>query len=464
MEKSFLPYLMAFMWMSFLLLLGVWLRAKVNFLQRYLVPTGIIAGTIGFALINTGWVGYPSPEGWVPLKVGDFGLISFHLFSFGFGLIGLGCFSRHTKGRSLTLIKGALWIDLLFWMFYGLQATVGFGITDLYARITGSDLTSATGFLAGFGFAFGPGQALAVGMSWQNDYGLPDCVSMGLAYAAAGFMVANFVGVPLANWGLRRGYATYGDKELSPDFLKGLRTPDRQISACRLTTHNGNVDTFALHFAVAATVYGLGWLVCYTLKYLILPPNYQAASFGFIYLYALFAGMLIRLIVNHTAAHAFYSDDVQNRLLGATIDYMIISALMAVSAATVMKYFVPFLLVIAACTLITLFGVLYLGRRVGSFGLERLLVVFGLITGTAAIGLALLRIVDSDFQTPAAAEVGLNNVYALIPMFPFLLVSVTMPDGFGVSGMLIMHGIMILVCAAILLAGHKMKIWGPRQF
>ena len=227
MESSFLPYLMAVMWMSFLLLLSVWLRAKVTFLQKYLVPAGIIAGTLGFALINLGWIGYPSPEGWVPLKVGDFGMISFHLFSFGFGIIGLGCFSTHTKGRSMTLIKGALWIDLLFWLFYGLQATVGYGITELYAKITGSDLTAATGFLAGFGFAFGPGQALSVGMSWQNDYGLPDCVSMGLAYAAAGFMVANFVGVPLANWGLRKGYATYGTKELSSDFLKGLRPEDK---------------------------------------------------------------------------------------------------------------------------------------------------------------------------------------------------------------------------------------------
>ncbi|MEF2678176.1 MAG: hypothetical protein U0M82_09275, partial [Bilophila wadsworthia] len=99
MESSFLPYLMAVMWMSFLLLLSVWLRAKVTFLQKYLVPAGIIAGTLGFALINLGWIGYPSPEGWVPLKVGDFGMISFHLFSFGFGIIGLGCFSTHTKGR-----------------------------------------------------------------------------------------------------------------------------------------------------------------------------------------------------------------------------------------------------------------------------------------------------------------------------------------------------------------------------
>ena len=452
------------MWMSFLLLLSVWLRAKVTFLQKYLVPAGIIAGTLGFALINVGWIGYPSPEGWVPLKVGDFGMISFHLFSFGFGIIGLGCFSTHTKGRGTTLIKGALWICLLFWLFYSLQATVGYGITELYAKITGSDLTAATGFLAGLGFAFGPGQALSVGMSWQNDYGLPDCVSMGVAYAAAGFMVANFVGVPLANWGLRKGYATHGTKALSSDFLKGLRPEDKQVPACQLTTHSGNVDTFALHFAVAATVYGLGWIVCYVLKYFVLPPNYQTASFGFIFLYALFAGMFVRLVINRTAANAFYSDGVQNRILGLTIDYMIISALMAVSAVTVMEYFIPFILVIAACTLITLFGVLYLGRRVGSFGLERLLVVFGLITGTAASGLALLRIVDSDFKTPAAAEVGLNNVYSLIPMFPFLLVSVTMPGGFGISGMLTMHAIMIAVCAAILFAGHRMKIWGPRQF
>ena len=54
MESSFLPYLMAVMWMSFLLLLSVWLRAKVTFLQKYLVPAGIIAGTLGFALINVG--------------------------------------------------------------------------------------------------------------------------------------------------------------------------------------------------------------------------------------------------------------------------------------------------------------------------------------------------------------------------------------------------------------------------
>lgn len=73
----------------------------------------------------------------MPLKVGDFGMISFHLFSFGFGIIGLGCFSTHTKGHSMTLIKGALWIDLLFWLFYGLQATVGYGLRSSTPRSPG---------------------------------------------------------------------------------------------------------------------------------------------------------------------------------------------------------------------------------------------------------------------------------------------------------------------------------------
>lgn len=464
MEATFIPYLMAFMWMSILILFSVWLRAKISFFQKYLVPSGIIAGTIGFVLMNAGVIGHPSPEGWLRLPSGCFGIISLHLFSFGFGIIGLGCLSTATEGRAKTLIKGALWIDLIFWLFYSIQATVGFGVMELYAAVAGADVTTETGFLAGLGFAFGPGQTLSVATEWQNKYNLADSVSMGLAYAAAGFMVANFVGVPLANWGLRRGYAANTPKEVSPDFFVGLRPKDKQAPAFNLTTHSGNIDSVTLHLAVAGAAYALGWLICYVLKYYLLPPDYQSAAFGFIFMYTLFAGILIRFVINKTKAKEFYNDGAQNRLMGASVDFMIISALMAVNADTVWKYITPFLLVCVTCTGITLGGMVWLGRRVGAYGLERMLVTFGLITGTAASGLALLRIVDPDFRTPAAAEVGLNNVYALIPLFPFMLVATTMPAKAGVSGMLIMHAIMIAVCATGLFLGHRLKIYGPKQF
>ena len=73
----------------------------------------------------------------MPLKGRRFRMISFHLFSFGFGIIGLGCFSTHTKGRSMTLIKGALWIDLLFWLFYGFRRPWATGLRSSTPRSPG---------------------------------------------------------------------------------------------------------------------------------------------------------------------------------------------------------------------------------------------------------------------------------------------------------------------------------------
>ena len=330
--------------------------------------------------------------------------------------------------------------------------------------LTDSTLNSSVGFLAGLGFAFGPGQTLTVSMAWENNYAMVDAISIGLAFAAAGFIVANLVGVPLASWGLRKGYAVHAKKELSPEFLKGLRPENQQVSACKQTTYSGNIDTITFHLSIAALVYGVGYLICYALKYYILPTEYQTASFGFIFLYALIAGIGIRWIINTTPMRVFYNDDAQNRILGTTVDFLIVSSLMAVNAVTVFQYFIPFLLTVVLCTILTFFGVLWLGRRVGSFGFERTLAAFGLVTGTAASGLSLLRIADSEFKSPAAAEMGLNNIYALVPMFPFLLISVTMPAGLGVSGMFIMHGSIILISSLLLYIGHSVKVWGPKQF
>jgi ESS family glutamate:Na+ symporter len=46
-----------------------------------------------------------------------------------------------------------------------------------------------------------------------------------------------------------------------------------------------------------------------------------------------------------------------------------------------------------------------------------MMALFGTSTGTAASGLLLLRIVDPDFKTPVAAEVGLMNVFLLLLIY-----------------------------------------------
>ncbi|MFR4118677.1 MAG: hypothetical protein ACLT2T_07400 [Bilophila wadsworthia] len=112
--------------MSFLLLLSVWLRAKVTFLQKYLVPAGIIAGTLRFA-DQLGVDRLSLAQGWVPLKVGDFGMISSICSVSGWDH--RPRVLQHAPRAQHDAHQGRLWIDLLFWLFYGLQATVGYGIT-----------------------------------------------------------------------------------------------------------------------------------------------------------------------------------------------------------------------------------------------------------------------------------------------------------------------------------------------
>lgn len=55
MEATFFPNLIAFLWLGIMLMLGVFLRAKVRFFQRILFPASIIGGLIGFVLVNAGW-------------------------------------------------------------------------------------------------------------------------------------------------------------------------------------------------------------------------------------------------------------------------------------------------------------------------------------------------------------------------------------------------------------------------
>lgn len=60
MEATFFPNIMAFLWIGIMLMLGVFLRAKVRFFQRILFPASLIGGLIGFVLVNAGWLGPPA--------------------------------------------------------------------------------------------------------------------------------------------------------------------------------------------------------------------------------------------------------------------------------------------------------------------------------------------------------------------------------------------------------------------
>ncbi|MGB9521358.1 MAG: hypothetical protein ACPL6F_01250, partial [Anaerolineales bacterium] len=61
-------------------------------------------------------------------------------------------------------------------------------------------------------------------------------------------------------------------------------------------------------------------------------------------------------------------------------------------------------------TLFTTIVVVYLGNRLWSYNLERMVSIYGTVIGIVPTGLLLLRIADPEFRTPAALELGFCNI------------------------------------------------------
>lgn len=466
LEKSFIPYLVSFAWISAFLLLGTFLRAKIKFFQKYLFPASLIGGVLGFICMSLGWIGIPSVEkGWIPIPNGAFSLVAFHLFSFGFVAIGLGSGGGNniSGGSKKDILKGSLWMALIFAVLGTLQSLIGGGVFAGWNAVSGSDFYAPLGFLVGHGYTQGPGQTLAIATVWQNTFKIPDAISIGLSFAAIGFFVAALIGVPLAYWGIRRGYATQAPKELPNDFLVGLMDKDSNVSAGRHTTHSGNIDTVAFHLAIMGLAYGVAWLMCYGLKYYVLPKSLGALTFGFIFFYGLISALIIRTLINKFGGGYLIDDNIQRRITGTTVDYMVVSVMMAVKLTAIWTYIVPILITTLLAAMVTLLLMLYFGRRVPGLGLERMLAMFGYCTGTGASGLLLLRIVDPEFKTPVAIEVGIMNLFAIFTFthIVFLIGLVPGPTFPSVMGMVGLYVGTIVVCVALL---KICGLWKQRQF
>ncbi len=85
--------------------------------------------------------------------------------------------------------------------------------------------------------------------------------------------------------------------------------------------------------------------------------------------------------------------------------------------------------------------------------------LFGTATRTAASGLMLLRMVDPDFKTPVAFEVGMMNAFLLV-FLPVSFIIYTLPQLGLTAGWLLSVVLAILPLIIVKLIGE----WKPRAW
>ena len=419
---------MAFIWASILIPCGVVVRSKIAFFQKFLFPSSLLAGLIGMLLINLGAIGYPSPNGWIKIEFSTFIDLTNLFFSLAFTLIGLSAIKGgNDKGMGKEIFRGTLWIGVLYVSVYMLQLLVGVGVISAWNAVTGAGLETATGFLAGIGFAGGPGSVTTYAQIWQKS-GMQDVVTVGVTYAAMGYVVAAFVGVPIANWGIRKGMsASTGRDGLDKSFLSGLMETGKSELMGIQTTHSSNLDSLSFHVALAAIAYGVSWAICYLLKYFILPPAYCMLTFNLIYIWGLFGGILTRFFINKSGAGHRIDSATIKRLIGLCVDYVIVTCLLGVKFVVLTRYIGPIFITVTLITVIASSVVWWFSKRLDNFGLERFLSTFGMLTGTVSNSLILLRITDPEFKTTVSVETGLAVSVQIILLIPLYLMFAVMP-------------------------------------
>jgi hypothetical protein len=63
--------------------------------------------------------------------------------------------------------------------------------------------------------------------------------------------------------------------------------------------------------------------------------------------------------------------------------------------------------------ILTTLLIVLLGRKLKNYFWERILAIFGTVTGTTSTGLLLLKIVDPKLETPVAKELALMNLFSI---------------------------------------------------
>ncbi|MCX8123219.1 MAG: hypothetical protein N3F66_03535 [Spirochaetes bacterium] len=394
--------MIAFGWMSIMLLIGIILRAKIKAFQTFLIPSCLLGGAIGLILRSYGII---------PLSADILETMAFHLFNISFISIGL-TYNKEKADlkRAGEVVQGSIWMANIEGIAFSIQAIIG-GLCVLLLNAIGFNLFPAFGFFTPLGFTEGPGQALSVGKVWEN-LGYAHSATLGLTFAVAGFLFAFFVGVPLANWGIRKGMAVHTPKELSPEIRKGIITPTTQKeSAGELTTHSSNVDAMAFQASIMGLVYMITYAVVYAIGRLLSPEMGQML-WGFFFFIGLVIAFITRLIISKLGGLYLIDPGIQRRITGFAVDYLLVATIMAIQVVVVWQYIIPILVICITGGVVTTLVCVYYGKKLWQYNLERMLVIYGTVTGTVSSGLLLLRIVDPEFKTTVALETGVMLMFA----------------------------------------------------
>jgi ESS family glutamate:Na+ symporter len=429
----------AFMALCMLLLIGHWLRTHLRVLQWLYLPACVVAGLVGLALVGSLESLYncvlttqplePQPwREWVidaQLEIETWTSAWSDLPGFLINVVFACLFMGVTLPKLSSLLRrGGIQLAYGQVVAWG-QYVVGVGL--VLAVLGGAyGVSDVFGGILPVGFEGGHGTAAGLAKTFDK-IGWPEGKDFALASATGGIVSAIVVGMVLVNVATRLGWTARrlgpagvpGDKvhartpaDVPEDDSIGIIPVDRRPSAGKLTVKADAIESFTLHVAMVAVAMMIGFALKHAVAQLdrlyTMPGEFSAGKGLFSSIPAfplcMVGGLVVQVWEQKFDRHKIIDLGLVRRIQNSALDFLVAAAIATISLDVIVTGMAPLLILMAAGIAWNVFCVLALARRLlPDAWFERAIVELGQSMGVTATGLLLLRVVDPDYETPAAA-------------------------------------------------------------
>ncbi|MFA5693672.1 MAG: hypothetical protein WC907_08645 [Acholeplasmataceae bacterium] len=443
---------------STMLLVGNVIRRKVKAFRNFLFPTAIIAGFIGLGIKYLIFGLNIKIEGEYVLTNGFLDLVTYHAIALGFIAMGL----KQVKNDKTNKIKGRpVKTGLVIVNTYLLQGIIGLTVTIILANFL-LNITPYSGILLPLGFGQGPGQANNIGGLFETSGGFVGGQTFGLSIATLGFLWASVAGVFYLNKRYRE------DKVKKHELSKGSIVLENEIETSEEIPVSEAIDKMSIQVTFIVVVYAVSYLFMWGLSTLIGPgSNISGLIWGFNFIVAMLFAMLFKTILkglrkSGLMTRKYTNEYMLNRITGVLFDFMVVTSIMAIDIEVLFK--LDFLITLSIVTtiggILTYFYLIFVTKKLyPDYQHEAFASLFGNLTGTASNGIALLREIDPNLETPAADNLVTGSSTAILFGFPILLITgvIYNPEWYYLWGSFILIIVIFVVFNYFMLKDFKKK-------
>ena len=381
-----------FIALSALLFLGKLVRMKLTFLQRLYLPSSVVGGLIGLALVTT--LGRFIPEDVIAMaqRVPGF------LINVVFATLFLGA----AIPKASDVVRFALPQLCLGQLIAWGQYVVGIGLAGfVFVKIFG--VPAAFGSLLEHGVEGGHGTIAGMAKAF-SDRGWDEGIALGYTMATAGMILGIVLGMAMIQWAYRRRIVkqVVAFDERNAFERKGVHPRRSRPEAGRQTVMSDSIDSLAWHLAVTgvAVLIGVGIHALIPLKGF---PLFPLCMLG---------GVFMEIVSRYLKRDLLLDKGQMARISGASLDYLVVSAVATIQLSVVVTHWIPLALLVLAGTVWSCAMVLWVAPRIfRTAWFERAIAEFGQAMGVTATGLLLLRTVDPENETPAAMGFGYKQLF-----------------------------------------------------